>query len=106
MDASAVGSCRAAVIEAKRSYKRSTAVEIRSPVAHMRTMVLEYYLQNWAIFWVNVVKYSSTIEHLGGFVFPKIGIFDQQKLGKKLGRSDRLAYFCLGCIMMWIPNQC
>ena len=33
MDASAVGSCRAAVIEAKRSYKRSTAVEIRSPVA-------------------------------------------------------------------------
>ena len=23
------------------------------------------YLQNWAIFWVNVGKYSSTMEHLG-----------------------------------------
>jgi hypothetical protein len=36
----------------------------------MGTMVLVYKnLQNWAMFEVNVGKYSSTMEHLGQVVF-------------------------------------
>ena len=45
--------------------------------SQLRTMVLEYYLHDWAIFWVNIATYSSTMVRIwdSNIVFvPDLGV--------------------------------